>query len=141
MKNFVHIIMIFLWLVLASTMIKGQDKNFNHFFFNYHNSFYSLSNFIDNDEIFIYDENKKIDSLETNYEYSTDSILQKIHIVHSIPNVKNYLLLSDYIINENLAVISFTSSNRRKNITYTLKRKNSKDKWWTVISISTNSIN
>jgi hypothetical protein len=141
MKNSILLVLIFLSIILSSDLLKAQDKNFNNVFFNDHITFYSLGNFVDGNEIFIFDENKKINTTELNYEYETNSVLQKIHIVHNTPKVKNYLLLSDYIINENLAVISFASFNRKKYIIYTLKRKNSNDKWWNILSIHNGTMN
>ncbi|KPH13821.1 hypothetical protein [Chryseobacterium sp. ERMR1:04] len=138
MKNFVLLILIF--TIVSTRLVKAQTSDLNSFF-NDHVTFYSLGNFIENNEIFIYDKTKKINPNELKYEYDQNSILKKINIVHNIPNVKNYLLLSDYIINENLAVISFATSNRKKYIIYTLKRKNSDDKWWNILSIYKGSMN
>lgn len=135
MKNLVLSTLILSCISLSCILVKGQDKEFNNFYFNHFITFHSLENFTKSNEIFIYDENKKICEMESNYEYKTDSAIQKIHILNSVPNVKNYLLLSDYIINENLAVISFATSNRKEYIIYTLKRKNKNDKWWDIISI------
>lgn len=140
MKNFVLLIFVFTITIVSTRLVKAQTSDLNSFF-NDHVTFYSLGNFIENNEIFIYDKNKKINPNELKYEYDQDSILKKINIVHNIPNVKNYLLLSDYIINENLAVISFATSNRKKYIIYTLKRKNSDDKWWNILSIYKGSMN
>ncbi|MFN1217161.1 hypothetical protein ACKW6Q_09265 [Chryseobacterium kwangjuense] len=141
MKKFILFTLIFSSISLSCILVKGQDKEFNNFYFNNFLTFHSLENFTKSNEIFIYDENKKMGGIESNYEYKTDSGIQKIHILNSIPNTKNYLLLSDYIINKNLAVISFATSSRKEYIIYTLKRKNENEKWWDIISIYKGSMN
>ncbi|MDH6252596.1 hypothetical protein M2347_002323 [Chryseobacterium sp. H1D6B] len=141
MKNSILSVLFFLSLVLFSNLLKAQDKDFNNFYFNYFLTFHSLGNFIESNDIFIYDEYNKISKTELDYEYEADSVSQKIHIVHSTPKTKNYLLLSDYIINENLAVISFASSNRKKYIIYTLKRTKNDNKWWDILSIHNGAMN
>lgn len=96
--------------------LKAQDINFNDYFFNSSTTFRSSGNFINEKNIIIYDKNKKISEKELQYEYEQDKVLKKINIVHNLPKIKNYLLLSDYIINDNLSVISFANSEKKKYI-------------------------
>lgn len=140
MKNFFLSVLIFFNITISCIAVKAQDNNLNAFF-NNHITFYSLGNFTGSNDIIIYDEKKQIQANELEYKYKTDSVSQNIKIVHSTPNVTSYLLLSDCIINENLAVISFASSNHKKYIIYTLKRKNSADKWWYILSVHEGTMN
>ena len=140
MKIFFLSISILGMSVIPCLAAKAQKNNLDNFFKD-HIIFNSLGNFIEKKDVFIYDEHKKLGSKELNYEYVNDSTLQKINIVHNIPKVKEYLLLSEYIINENLAVISFTSANHKKYIIYTLKRTNSVDEWWYILSIYHGAMN
>jgi len=119
--------------------LKAQDINFNNYFFDNQITFYSLSNFIETDNITVYDEGKRIN--ETQYKYQKEKVNQEIKIVHSIPKIEKYLILSDYIINDNLAVISFADSKKKKYIIYTFKRSSKEDKWWSLLSIYDGSMN
>lgn len=73
MKNFVLLILIF--TIFSTRLVKAQTSDLNSFF-NDHVTFYSLGNFIENNEIFIYDKNKKINPNELKYEYDQNSILK-----------------------------------------------------------------
>lgn len=137
--------MFFLLLIInflsIFTSVKAQDINFNNYFFDNDVTFYSLSNFIKNDNIIIYDENEKLGSNESQYKHQSNSVNQSIKIISSLPKIQQYLLLSDYIINDNLAVISFSDSNNKNYIIYTFKRKSKNDKWWSLLSIYNGSMN
>lgn len=122
MRNSILSGLIFLSALILGSKIKAQDKDFNNYYFKDYITYHSLETFINSNQIFIYDEKKQIDTDELKYEYKDGSILKTIQIVHEIPKIKNYLLLSDYIINDNLAVISFANSNK-KNISYILLKE------------------
>lgn len=139
MKNLSLPMLIFIATSFISK-INGQDKGFNTYYFNDYTTYYSLGKLTSDNEILVYDKNRQIDKDELKYVYGDNTVLKTIQIVHSLPTKKNYLLLSDYIINENLAVISFATSDHKKYIIFTLKRKNSKDKW-NIISIHNGTMN
>ncbi|WP_449397454.1 hypothetical protein [Chryseobacterium wanjuense] len=141
MKDSILSGLIFLSALIFSFKINAQNKDFNNYYFNDYITFHSLETFINSNQIFIYDEKRQIDTDDLKYEYKDGSILKTIQVLHEIPKIKNYLLLSDYIINDNLAVISFADSNKKKYIIYTFKRKNKDDKRWSLLSIYNGSMN
>ncbi|WP_449397462.1 hypothetical protein [Chryseobacterium wanjuense] len=113
MKDSILSGLIFLSALIFSFKINAQNKDFNNYYFNDYITFHSLETFINSNQIFIYDEKRQIDTDDLKYEYKDGSILKTIQVLHEIPKIKNYLLLSDYIINDNLAVISFADSNKK----------------------------
>ncbi|MEN4761409.1 hypothetical protein ABEG63_13810 [Chryseobacterium sp. C39-AII1] len=138
MKNL--LLMFILFILSFISNINAQNKEFNDYYFNDYIVHYSLGKFIGSDKVIIYDEKKQLGNEDLMYISSDSSVKKLLQIVHIIPSVENYLLLSDYIINANLALISFATSNRKKYITYTLKRKNPQD-IWSIVSISNGSMN
>jgi len=120
-------------IVFGFTTLKSQDHNLNEFFKG-STAFYSLSKLVNNNAIVIYDKENKISSDDLEYEYESNSIKQSINIVHAIPKSSNYLLVGDYIVNENLAVISLVDSTKQKYIIYTFKRVSKDEEWWFLLS-------
>lgn len=134
-------ILILLIIILNISGLKAQDLNFNDYFFNSYTAFHSLGDFIKEDSIIIYDKDKKISATDLEFSYTSDTSTKCIKIVHSIPNNNNYLIVTDYIINDNLSVISFANSEKKKYIVFTSKRDNKDDKWWFLLSIFKGSMN
>ncbi|GEM_PF-5330671 len=128
-------------LLLYCSAIKAQYKSFNDYFFNNYVTYYSLGNFMENNNIIVVDESEKISKYDLNYHHEENGLVKNIQIVHRIPKEKKYLFLSDYIVNENLAIVSFSLSDHKKYIIFTLKRKDSKTNWWETISIYNGSMN
>ena len=127
-------------VVFGFTTLKSQAYNLNEFFKG-STAFYSLSKLVNNNTIVIYDKENKISSNNLEYEYESNSIKQSINIVHATPKSSNYLLVGDYIVNENLAVISLVNSTKKKYIIYTFKRTSEHKKWWSLLSMYEGEMN
>lgn len=127
-------------IVLGFIPLKSQAHNLNEFFKG-STAFYSLSKFVHNNVIVIYDKENKISSDNLEYEYESNSIKQSISIIHSIPKSSNYLLVGDYIVNEDLAVISLVNSTKKNYIIYTFKRTSEHKKWWSLLSMYEGEMN
>ena len=139
MKKTILIFTIFLCIAPFS-VAKSQYKDLTSFFES-DTAFYSLSNFINSNKILIVDQKNKIFPSEKEFKNQVNSTNQTIKIISTIPKEKNYLLLGDYIINENLAIISFADSIKKNDIIYTFKRTNKTNEWWILLCISKGKIN
>lgn len=140
MKKIIPILIILLCIISPFSTAKSQYKDLSSFFEG-NTAFYSLSNFINSDRIIIVDQKNKIFSTEMEFKNHSKSKNQSIKIVNSTPKEKNYLLLGDYIINENLAIISFADSGKKNDIIYTFKRTNESNQWWILLCISKGKMN
>lgn len=140
MKRIISILTVIFCFISPFSTAKSQYKDLSSFFED-NTAFYSLSNFINNDRIIIVDQKNKIFSTEMEFKNYSKSKNQSIKIVNSTPKEKNYLLLGDYIINENLAIISFADSIKKNDIIYTFKRNKESNQWWILLCISKGKIN
>ncbi|NIF06736.1 hypothetical protein F3J23_14915 [Chryseobacterium sp. Tr-659] len=135
------ILIFIIFLCIAPfSVVKSQYKGLNSFFES-DNTLYPLSSFINSNKIIIVDQNNKIFPTEKEFKYQAESGEQTIKIINAIPKEKNYLLLGDYIVNEDLAVISFVNSTKKKYIIFTFKRIPKYKEWWTILSASEGEMN
>ncbi|KIC62790.1 hypothetical protein [Chryseobacterium taiwanense] len=139
MKKAILIFTLFLCLAPFS-VAKSQYKGLNSFFEG-DTLFYSLSSFINSNKIIIVDQNNKIFSTGKEFKNQSKSGVQTIKIINTIPKEKNYVLLGDYIVNEELAVISFVNSTKKKYMIYTFKRITGHPEWWSILSVSEGEMN
>lgn len=130
-----------LFLCIASfSVAKSQYKDLNTFFES-DNILHPLSDFIKSNRIIIVDQKKKIFSTEKEFKDQSKSGEKTIKIINTIPKEKNYLLLGDYIVNEDLAVISFADSTKKKYIIYTFKKIPQHPEWWSILSVYEGEMN
>lgn len=130
-----------IFLCIASfSVAKSQYKGLNSFFES-DNTLHPLSTFINSNKIIIVDQKKKIFPIEKEFKYQSKSGEQTIKIINSTPKEKNYLLLGDYIVNEDLAVISFVDSTKKKYIIYTFKKIPKHPEWWSILSVQEGEMN
>ena len=122
------------------SLVKSQYKGLNSFFES-DNTLHPLSTFINSSKIIIVDQNNKIFPTEKEFKYQSKSGEQTTKIINTVPKDKNYLLLGDYIVNEDLAVISFVNSTKKKYIIFTFKRLPKYKEWWTILSVSEGEMN
>lgn len=92
-------------------------------------------------KIIIVDQKNKIFPTEKEFKFQSKSGEQMIKIVNTIPKENNYLLLGDYIVNEDLAVISFADSTKKKYIIFTFKRVSKYREWWSILSVQEGEMN
>ncbi|WP_261512645.1 hypothetical protein [Chryseobacterium paludis] len=85
----------------------------------------SLQSFYDDKTITIYDENKVL--VKENGTFHTLS--QTINILTSRPTSNNYLMIKNFTLNQNLACLTFLTSDKEKGIVFYLKRKDNKEGW------------
>lgn len=103
------------------SIVKSQYKGINTFFES-DAIFYSLSNLINSNKIIIVDKENKTFLNDVKFEYQAESGKQTLTITNSIPKENKYLLLGDYIINQDLAVISFADSTKKNILSILLKK-------------------
>lgn len=122
------------------SIAKSQYKGLNSFFES-DNTIHPLSTFINSNKIIIVDQKNKIFPNEKEFKYQSKSGEQIIKIINTIPKEKNYLLLGDYIVNEDLAVISFADSTKKKYVIYTFKKNPKYREWWSILSVQEGEMN
>lgn len=140
MRKIISILTVIFCFISPLSIVKSQYKGINTFFEG-DTIFYSLSNFINSNKITIVDKENKIFPNDVKFEHQTESGKQTLTITNSIPKEKNYLLLSDYIINQDLAVISFADSAKKKYIIYTFKKVPQHPEWWGILSVFRGTMN
>lgn len=110
---------------------KNYEENFNLEFFRESTVQYSIKNMLKNTTIknvLIYDKNSLINKSKINLDIKTDSL--NFTITNKNPDSDIYILVGDYIVNDDLALITLAPSSRENYKTFYLKKIRKHKKWF-----------